>query len=76
MSDPAYYRAEAQRMLDWADTSPHPIVANRWRRLAQDYWSLAEQIETRGLGRPSILTAPMQQQPVQQQQTKSTTGDK
>jgi hypothetical protein len=74
MSDAAYYRAEAQRMLDWADTSPDPRMARRWRRLAEDYTSLAEQLETKPTGRPPILTPPVQRQPMQQQQTKATGG--
>ena len=62
MSDAAYYRAEAQRMFDWARTSPHPAMAHRWRRLAEDYTALAEQLDAKATGRPPILRVPTQQQ--------------
>jgi len=74
MSDAAHYRAEAQRMLDWAAASSDPEMARRWRRLAEDYTSLAEQLDTKATGRPSMLTAPVQRHPVQQQPTQQPQG--
>ena len=69
MSDAAYYRAEARRVLDWAEMAADPEVARRWRRLAEDYATLAEQLEAANTGRAPILGKPIRQ-PVQQQQGK------
>ena len=70
MSDAAYYRAEAQRFLDWASKSADPVMARRWRRLADEYVTLAEQLDARQTGRAPLLRGPIQRQPVQQQQGK------
>jgi hypothetical protein len=70
MGEATYYRAEARRMLQWAEATPHGDMARRWRRLAEDYTALAEQLEAESIGRPPILRAPKQRQPVQQQQGK------
>ena len=71
MGDSAYCRTEALQMLEWADASPNRDMARRWRRLAEEYTTMAEQLEARDLGRPPLLGAPMQAQPRQQQQSKS-----
>ena len=74
MSDAAYYRAEAQRMLEWARTSPHRDMAQRWSKLAEDYASLAKQLDASEIGRPPMPRMAMQMQPVQQQQSKRQDG--
>ena len=75
MSDSAYYRAEALRMLEWAETSPNPEMARRWRRLADDYVGLAELLDTTPDAQPAFQRQPMQQQPAQQQQQKINQDD-
>jgi len=75
MADSAHYRAEALRFLQWAEAAFDPEVARRWRRLADDFVSLAEQLEPRESGRPAILPMPMQAQPMQQQQAKLENDD-
>jgi hypothetical protein len=71
MSNAAHYRAEALRMLEWARTSPEGEMARRWRQLAEEYATLAEELEARKTGRPPMLRSSMQQQPAQQQQSKT-----
>src|SRR5919205_688014 len=68
MSDAAYYRAEAMRFLELAETAIEVATARRWQRLADDYVTLAEQLEADDTGRAPILTLPVQRQPLQQQQ--------
>jgi hypothetical protein len=63
MSNAVHYRAEARRMLDWAEIALHPEMARRWRRLAEEYAALAEQLDAKATGRPPILRTSMQQQP-------------
>lgn len=76
MSDAAYYRAEAFRFMDWAQSSTDPIVQRRWRRLADEYITLAEQVDAKETGRPPLLRLPLtsmrasRRQPVQQKQGK------
>jgi hypothetical protein len=71
MADSAGYRAEALRFLKWAEQATDPAIARRWRRLADEYITLAEQLDATASGRPSILHAGRpQRQPVQQQQSK------
>ena len=74
MSDAAYYKAEALRFVEWASVTADPAIARRWRRLADDYIILAEQLEAASTGRPPIL-APVKRQPVQQQQGKLGTDE-
>jgi hypothetical protein len=76
MADSAYYRAEALRMLEWAESSPSPEMARRWRRLADDYVSLAERLDTIPDAQPPFRRIPIHQQPMQQQQAKSEPDDK
>jgi hypothetical protein len=70
MADSAYYRIEALRLIKWAETASDPAIARRWRRLADDYVTLAEQLDAKEGTRPPLLRMPMQAQPVQQQQGK------
>jgi len=75
MSDASYYQAEALRFLEWASITADPAIARRWRRLADDYIILAEQLDAASTERPPML-APIQRQPVQQQQGKLGTDDR
>jgi len=70
MTDSVHYRTEALRFLQWAEAALDPEVARRWRRLADDFVSLAEQFDARESGRSAMLRMPMQAQPMQQQQAK------
>jgi hypothetical protein len=70
MADSAYYRAEALRFLDWAASAADPKAARRWRRLAEDYVTLADQLEAKDTGRAPFLQSPVRRQPIQQQQGK------
>jgi len=70
MSDAAYYRAEAHRMLEWARTSSQRDSARRWGKLAEEYTSLAEQLDASEIRRPPMLRMAPHLQPLQQQQSK------
>ena len=70
MVNVAYYRAEAERCRALALGSRDPATATRWTRIANDYENLAISLESA----PDRL--PMQQQPVQQQQSKREPEDK
>jgi hypothetical protein len=73
----AYYRAEAQRCRALAAGTHDPVAAVRWLRIAKDYESLADSLETAPESvRLPVMHAPMQQQPVQQQQSKKEPDDK
>jgi hypothetical protein len=67
MSDSAYYRAEARRMLGWATTSPNQGMAQRWRRLADDYEALADQLDSNGAVMSPVQAVPSQAGPTQRQ---------
>jgi hypothetical protein len=69
MSSAVYYRKEAARCRELAAQSPLADMANRWRALAADYDMLADALDSSGVMAPA--RAPMQQQPMQQQQSKS-----
>ena len=72
MSDAAYYRGEALRFLQFARTARDGAVSRRWQRLADDYVTLAAQLE----GGTAFLRF-SERQPVQQQQSKADrTGDR
>jgi hypothetical protein len=73
MSNPEHYRREAQRCRDLAASSPDPEAANRWRAIAADYDNLADAFSNPA---PPIARVPMQQQPIQQQQSKTEPEDK
>lgn len=70
MADSVDYRAEALRFIKWAEQASDPAIARRWRRLADEYITLAEQLDAKASGRPSILHLRSQRQAVQQQQTR------
>jgi hypothetical protein len=74
MVSPAYYRSEADRCRKLAEESTDPQAADRWRRLARDYSALADELDARPAP-PAVMHAPMQQQPVQQQQGKQEPDD-
>lgn len=68
----AYYRSEAERCRALALGASDPAAAARWTRIAQDYENLANSWESAAETAPSpVGHGPMQQQPVQQQQTKT-----
>jgi len=67
MSNPEHYRQEARRCRELAASSPDPEAANRWRAIAADYDNLADAFSNP----PPTARMPMQQQPTQQQQSKT-----
>ena len=60
---------------EWRDPNPQP-PARRWRRLADEYIMLAEQLDAKARDRTPILHPRPQRQPVQQQQAKSKPDEK
>ena len=74
MASASYYRIEAARCRELAAHSPDADMAKRWRSLAADYDTLAEALEA-SPGLPVQSAAPMQQQPMQQQQAKTKSED-
>ena len=74
MSDAAYYRGEALRFLQFARTTRDAAVRRRWQRLADDYVTLAAQLES---NTPFLRFSEPQPQALQQQQSKARgTGDR
>jgi len=72
-----YYRAEAKRCRALAAGASDPTAAVRWLRIAKDYESLADSLEAAPEPvLPPAMHTPMQQQPVQQQQSKIDPDDK
>ena len=70
MPSTEYYRAEAKRCRELASQSvAGSIMADRWRTIAAEYETLAD-----ALG--SALRGQTHQQPMQQQQHKTTEDDK
>jgi len=66
-----HYRKEAERCRELAAHSPSSDMASRWRALAADYDKLADALEES----PAMMVGQrpaMQQQPMQQQQSKKT----
>ena len=70
MSTPAYYRREATRCRELAERSPSTEMAARWREMANEYTKLAESMEAIPRITQPGLHAPLQRQPLQQQQTR------
>ena len=68
MASASYYQEEARRCRDLAAGSPDPDAAKRWRAIAADYDKLAEAFDDHPA---TVMHTPMQQQPMQQQQSKS-----
>jgi hypothetical protein len=75
MVSAGYYRAEADRCRKLAASAKDTEAANGWRALARDYSALADSIDTSLYG-PQAMRVPMQQQPIQQQQSESEPEDK
>src|SRR6476619_2550602 len=74
MSDAAYYRGEALRFLHFAKTARDTAVRRRWQRLADDYVTLAAQLDAERYRTPFLRFS--EPQPVQQPQSKlQGTGD-
>ena len=69
-----YYRSEAERCRRRAADDPASESAKRWLQLAADYEQLAEALES-DEAEPRAQPSPMQQQPMQQQQTKAEPED-
>ena len=76
MVSSSYYRDEAERCRKLADAAKDPEVAAQWRKLARDYSALADSLQTAPVLPPPPMHIPMQQQPVQQQQSKTEPEDK
>jgi hypothetical protein len=70
MSSVGYYRSEAERCRALAAKSPDSTMVQQWLKIAAEYEALAAALEA------SPFRAPMQQQPMQQQQSKSDTDKK
>ena len=69
MASASYYRGEASRCRALAARALSPEIAKSWLALAADYDTLAEALES-SPGAAHYQHAPMQQQPMQQQQSK------
>ena len=76
MTSVAYYRAEAKRCRASAADAKDAATAARWLQIARDYDNLANSLEAAPQSAPPAIHVPMQQQPVQQQQTKTKPDDK
>jgi hypothetical protein len=74
MANAAYYRDEAARCRKLAAASPDAEAAARWRSLASDYEQLADALDSAPIA--MMQRVPMQQQPVQLQQSKTAEPDK
>ena len=74
MVSAAFYRAEAKRARAAAVAASDAETSARWLRIAKDYDTLADAVEAADAkeSASSILHVPMQQQPIQQQQSKKT----
>jgi hypothetical protein len=68
MSSVGYYRSEAERCRALAAKSPDSTMAQQWLKIAAEYEALAAAL---GAASFSSIPAPMQHQPMQQQQSKS-----
>ena len=75
MVSASHYRKEAERCRELAAQSPNSDMAKRWRTLATDYEKLAGALEPESNAMPVMRTA-MQQQPMQQQQSKKEPDEK
>lgn len=75
MADSADHRAEALRFVKWAELASDPAIARRWRRLADEYITLAEQLDAGASSRTPIVHPRPRRQAVQQPQSKLGTDD-
>jgi hypothetical protein len=76
---PDFYRREAERLRRLADDQTDPELAQKLRQMAAENDALAAELEPKGdKGGPSppAMHVPMQQQPIQQQQSKTDPDDK
>jgi hypothetical protein len=74
MSTPAYYRAKATRFRELAGKSSEAGEIKRWLQMAVEYDQLAESMDSvphAANGNVRLTRVPMQQQPIQQQQSRS-----
>jgi hypothetical protein len=71
MANINYYRREAERCRKLAAETENVLLIDQWRKLARDYETLADDL----VARPIVQFTPMQQQPVQQQQSKLARDD-
>ena len=69
-----YYRSEADRCRRRAADNPTSESAKRWLQLAADYDQLADALEL-DEAEPRAQPRAMQQQPMQQQQSKAEPED-
>jgi hypothetical protein len=73
MSTPAYYRSEAARCRELATKSREANAIKRWLKMALEYEQLAEcmaSVPQAVRGVPDVQRVPMQQQEIQQQQSR------
>jgi len=70
MVSAAFYREEARRARKSAASTHDPEAAIRWRRIAEDYETLADALASEEASIPTVDTQQQQQQ-VQQQQSKA-----
>jgi hypothetical protein len=76
MPSVSYYRTEAERCRVLAAAAREVVAAARWSRIATDYENLANSLEAAPeFPLPPAMHVPMQQQPVQQQQSKTEPED-
>jgi hypothetical protein len=72
MVSAAFYREEARRARRSAASTHDPEAAIRWRRIAEDYETLADALASEEASIPTVDTQQQQQQQqVQQQQSKA-----
>jgi hypothetical protein len=69
MNTPRYYESEAARCRELAARSPGTDAARRWLQLAAEYDDIAATLQTMP-DKPGVMHAPMQQQSLQQQQSR------
>ena len=69
MPEAGNYRDEARRCRAMARAAKTVQIARRWHELADEYELLA--VAPERSGRPPVAHAPMQMQPMQQQQSKA-----
>ncbi len=75
MVTPKFYRDEAKRYRDLAAADPGSEAAKHWLRFAADYDVLANLLHEGDDAQSPVPSAPMQEQPMQQQQSKKKSED-
>ena len=71
MAGAPYYKSEAERCRKRAADDPASESATRWLQLAAEYEQLADALQAQGEDAPVAQRLPMQQQSMQQQQSKA-----